>query len=554
MEPRRVVLLLLMVVWTTVSLMGRERPNVVLILADDLGYSDLGCYGGEIQTPNLDRLAENGLRFPQFYNTARCWPTRAALLTGYYAQQVRRDRIPGYSGRSGGGGLRPSWALLLPEYLKTSGYRSYHSGKWHLDGMPLRGGFDRSYYLKDQGRFFNPKTHFLNDAPLPAVVPDEGFYGTTEIASRAIEQLAAHAQDHSKTPFFMYLAFTAPHFPLHALPEDIAVYDGRYDQGWESIRQQRWDRQRALGIPFGAAGPGGASDRGAYREVVERPSPVETKVGPPYAFPEHLEKLGDGEVNRPIPWEALDRQQQAFQAAKMEAHAAMVHRMDIEIGRVFDQLRSTGSWENTLILFLSDNGASAEIMVRDDGHDPEAPAGSAATYLCLGPGWSTVSNTPFRRHKTWTHEGGIRTPCIMHWPAGLAETGHWFERPHHVIDLAPTIFQVAGVSVGGRDAPEFPGESIAAALENAQYREPRALWWLHEGNRAFRQGVWKAVAEEGSEWELYHLASDPFETRDLARREPKRLEALRIDWARMNADFLDLANRSESQNLRDPRP
>ncbi|MDA0285325.1 MAG: sulfatase-like hydrolase/transferase, partial [Planctomycetota bacterium] len=199
-----------------------QQPNVLLILADDLGFSDLGCYGGEISTPNLDMIAGNGLRFSQFYNTARCWPTRSALLTGYYAQQIRRDTLPGIT--SGSRGTRPDWAVLVPRLLKSAGYRSYHTGKWHIDGMPLANGFDHSYYLKDQGRFFNPTQHWIDDVPLPPVKKNSGFYATTALADHAVEVLQDHAEQHSDKPFFQYLAFAAPHFPLHALPEDIAVY------------------------------------------------------------------------------------------------------------------------------------------------------------------------------------------------------------------------------------------------------------------------------------------------------------------------------------------
>jgi len=228
------------------SATASDKPNVVIILADDLGFSDLGCYGGEIETPNLDRLAKNGLRFTQFCNTARCWPTRAAMLTGYYAQQVRRDTLPGIP--SGGRGKRPAWARLLPDMLKPLGYRSYHSGKWHLDGMPLKTGFDRSYYLRDQGRFFNPRVHYEDDHQLPPVKPGTGYYATTSIADHAVKCLKEHHEKYSDAPFFHYLAFTAPHFPLHALPEDIARYRERYRQGWGLIRTRRWERMKSMGL------------------------------------------------------------------------------------------------------------------------------------------------------------------------------------------------------------------------------------------------------------------------------------------------------------------
>ncbi|HZW31583.1 MAG TPA: sulfatase-like hydrolase/transferase, partial [Isosphaeraceae bacterium] len=409
------------------SLLARQqprRPNIVMILADDLGYSDLGCYGGEIRTPHLDGLAAGGLRFTQFYNTARCWPSRAAVLTGYYAQQVRRDVVPGVP--SGGKGTRPKWAKLLPEMLRPLGYRSYHAGKWHVDGMPLANGFDRSYHLEDLGRYFHPRVLFEDDRKLPPVEPGAGYYTTIAIADHAITYLKEHAVRHGEQPFFLYLAFNAPHFPLQARPEDIAPYRGRYREGWEVVRAQRWKRIQELGLVSGPL------------------SAVERQVGPPYPFPDALKVLGPGEVNRPIPWSDLTEFQRGFQATKMAIHAAMVDRMDQEIGRVLAQLRAMGAFEDTLIVFLSDNGASAEIMVRDDGHDPAAPAGSAASHLCLGPGWSTVANTPFRRHKTWVHEGGIATPLIVHWPRGLTARGELRHNPGHVIDLVPTLRDVAG--------------------------------------------------------------------------------------------------------------
>ena len=269
------------------------HPNIILILADDLGYSDLGCYGSEIETPHLDGLANEGLRFTQFYNTARCWPTRAALLTGYYAQQVRRDGFPNKreaNGRNyGGRGERPGWARLLPDMLRPLGYRSYHSGKWHLDGMPLATGFDRSYYLRDQGRFFSPQVHWEDDVKLPAVERGTGFYGTTAIADHALKCLQDHAENHADQPFFHYLAFTAPHFPLHGLPEDIARYADRYSAGWEAMRSGRFEQQQSINLLSASL------------------SAVELELGPPYDFPDALVTLGAGEVNRPLPWGRPDR-------------------------------------------------------------------------------------------------------------------------------------------------------------------------------------------------------------------------------------------------------
>jgi arylsulfatase A-like enzyme len=504
---------------------GPARPNIVIILADDLGYSDLGCYGGEIRTPRLDGLAAGGVRFTQFYNTARCWPSRAAVLTGYYAQEVRRDLVPGI--KSGGNGTRPPWAKLLPERLRPLGYRSYHSGKWHVDGMPLADGFDHSYYLDDLGRYFHPRILFEDDRKLPPVAPGTGYYTTAAIADHAIGYLADHSANHRDRPFFLYLAFNAPHFPLQAPPEDIARYRGRYGEGWEAARAERWKRIQDLGLVRG------------------RLSDVERAVGPPYDFPKDLARLGPGEVNRPMPWSTLTDEQRAFQAAKMEIHAALVDRMDREIGRVLDQLRAMGAWDDTLILFLSDNGASAEIMVRDDGHDPSAPAGSAASHLCLGPGWSTVANTPFRRHKTWVHEGGIATPLIAHWPRGIAARGELRRDPGHVIDFVPTILDAAGVprpDRGPKDAakesiPPLPGESLLPAFARDASVTHDAIWWEHEGNRAIRVGDWKLVAAKDKPWELYDLAGDRTETRDLANQQPEKVRELAEHWRRLHDEF-----------------
>lgn len=500
----------------SVNAESSDRPNILLIMADDLGFSDLGCYGGEIDTPNLDALAQNGLRFTQFHNTARCWPTRAALLTGYYPQQVRRDTLPGIP--SGGRGKRPAWAPLLPKMLEPLGYRSYHSGKWHIDGMPIENGFDRSYYLKDQGRYFNPKVHWENDKKLPPVQPGSGYYGTTAIADHAIKYLKEHQSQHADKPFFQYLAFTAPHFPLHALPEDIARYRDKYRIDWEDVRRQRWQRQNEMGIVDGAL------------------SDVERNIGPPYDFPEHLKLLGPGEVNRPLPWKELSDEQRDFQAAKMAIHAAMVDRVDQEIGRVLEQLRAMDAFENTLIFFLSDNGASAEIMVRADGHDPSALPGSAASYLCLGPGWSTTCNTPFRRHKTWVHEGGTATPLIVHWPNGITARGQLRHNPGHVIDIVPTVLEVAGARPSD-SRPSRPGRSLVPVFAKDDTVEHKYFWWLHEGNRAIRVGDWKLVAAKGDPWELYNLRSDRAETNNLANRFPDKVQALERGWQKRLTQF-----------------
>src|SRR5262249_44188472 len=277
----------------------------------------------------------------------------------------------------------------------------------------------------------------------------------------------------------------------HAPTEDIARYSGRYHEGWEVIRAGRWKRIRDLGLVAGEL------------------SDVEREVGPPYHFPAALEALGPGEVNRPLDWDDLTDQQRAFQATRMTLHAGMADRLDREVGRVLDQVRAMGAFEDTIVVFLSDNGASAEIMVRDDGHDPAAPPGSAASHLCLGPGWSSVANTPFRRHKTWVHEGGIATPLIVHWPNGLRARGELRHNPGHVLDIAPTILDAARVprppTWKGHAVPPSPGRSLIPAFERVGTVTHDELWWEHEGNRAIRKGNWKLVAAKDAPWELFDL-------------------------------------------------
>ncbi len=492
------------------------RPNILVILADDLGFSDLGCYGGEIATPHLDALATGGLRYTQFYNTARCWPTRAAILTGYYAQQVHFDELPG-AGKSDRS--RPKWSRLITEYLRPLGYRTYHSGKWHIDGKPVQSGFNRSYWTEDYNRNFAPQQHYLDDLPLPPVEPGTGYYSTTAIADRTIEFLQQHAAQHEKEPFFAYMAFICPHFPLHAPAGDIARYDGKYDLGWDEVRRARWQRiEKSLDLPG---------------EL----SPREPKIGPPHNNPKARQELGPREVWNELAWAELTADQQAFQAAKMQVHAAMVDRMDQEIGRVVNQLRAMNALDNTVIFFLSDNGASAEIMIRGDGNDASASAGSAETFLCLGPGWSNAANTPFRRHKSWVHEGGIATPLIIHWPVGIATRGEVRQTVGHVIDLAPTIVHLAGGTwPADTNAPPSPGRDISPTFSTDAPLD-RTLWWLHEGNRAVRKGNWKLVAARGEPWELYNLATDRAENRNLAAEDPEKVRELDQLWSEMAKQF-----------------
>ncbi len=493
----------------------KSRPNVLIFLADDLGFSDIGCYGGEISTPNLDALASGGLRFTQFYNTARCWPTRSALLSGYYPQQIRMDPPKG---------RLPQWTRLLSHELKPAGYRAYHSGKWHVNGAPkilADGGFDKSYDMTDQNRYFSPQNNHEDDRQLPPVPRGSGYYATTAIADHAIQCLKDHAQNHASAPFFSYVAFISPHFPLHALKEDIDLYRDRFLEGWDVVRERRWNRLKEAGIVSC-----GLSAR-------------DPQFHPRYFKKEVLETLGPGEVEASCAWADLNPEQKRFQATKMAIHAAMVHRMDREIGRVLDQVRAMSALENTVVMFLSDNGADATIMVRGDGHDPSADPGSAATFLCLGPGWASASNAPFRRHKVWVHEGGISTPLIVHWPAGVRARGELRHTPGHVVDLLPTILELTGIAPISVDGPARPGRSLVPALAADVAVPHDFIYYHHEGNRALRMGDWKLVSyrENGDAWELYDLKTDRCEMRDVWSDQPQRARSMADRWSQLTAQY-----------------
>jgi arylsulfatase len=475
------------------------KPNVLLIMADDMGFSDARCYGGDIETPNLDALAAGGIRFTQHYSTGRCWPSRACILTGYYAQHIRRDKMTGIRM-----GNRPAWAPLLPELLKPTGYRCYHSGKWHIDGKPTECGFDRSWgrhkFGCDWDRFFSSEI--------------------VAIADHAIQCLKLHEKNHASKPFFQYVAFYSPHFPLHALKKDIDHYRHAYLAGWDVIRQKRWKRMRRMGI--------------VNCVLSER----DTDIIPNWNFkPEKLEQqIGPGEAPYAVAWDSLTQRQKQFQATKMAIHAAMIHRMDAEIGRIVQKLKDMGAYQNTLILFASDNGASAEQIIRGDGHDKSAAPGSAKSYLCLGPGWSTAANTPLRLHKHWNHEGGISSPCIVHWPTGISARGELRHDPSHFIDFAPTVLDLVGAvwpkTYKGKKGPEHPGISLVPAFAKNGSVRHKSLWWCHGGNRAIRVGDWKLTMRSRNEdtWELYNLKNDRCEMNDLASKFPDKVRTLAERW------------------------
>ncbi|HUS07419.1 MAG TPA: arylsulfatase [Bryobacteraceae bacterium] len=499
---------------------GSRKPNFVVILADDMGYSDAACYGGDIDTPNLDKLAAGGLRFTQAYSTARCGPSRNCLLTGYYAQQTAADVMtPGNT---------PRWTRFLPEYLKPLGYRSYHSGKWHIKFKAMKegAGFDRSFMLLDENRYFPPRLLHLNEQPLPPIRPDEKFYLTNAIGDHGVRFLQEHSAGHPNDPFLLYLAFTSPHFPLHALQEDIDRYKDRFSEGWDAAREKRFQRMRRMGV------------------VNCELSPLEPGERPRWSTPdsELLAKIGPGEVTRAVAWSTLTPAQKNLQRTKMAIHAAMVTCMDRQIGRVVEQLRSTNQLDNTVILFLSDNGASAEQIIRGDGHDASAPAGSRASYLCLGPGWASASNTPFRLHKSYVHEGGIASPLIVHWPAGIGDKGALRHDPCHFIDVLPTLTGLAGgdpAASAEPGAPPLPGKTLAPAFSKSGVVTRDYLYFNHSNNRAIRVGDWKLVAAGTSgPWELYDLGKDRSEQGNLVADQPGRVRQLSQLWQQRDTEFV----------------
>ena len=490
------------------NLYAAEAPNILLILADDLGYSDLGSYGGEIDTPNLDRLAADGLRFSQFYNTGRCWPTRASLMTGLYPHQANHGMIFGQTAPRGYQGTRKTDGLMISEILKPAGYRTYQLGKWHLgknrpklnDTWPLARGFDHSYLAVTLQNYHNPAllyddTQAIKRPGGPAPMGDGSYYLTSALTDRTIAYLKEHATDHPDKPFFIYLAYTAPHFPLHALPEDIDRFRGRYRKGWDTVRQERHERMEKLGL-------------------------VKTGLSP-----------RDPDAR---PWESLTSAEKDSWDTRMAIYAAMIYRMDIGVGRIVEQLKKMDAFENTLILFLSDNGSSAEYIVRGDRHDPNAPPGSGGSYLCLEVGWSNASNTPLRMHKSWVHEGGIATPLIAHWPDGIAARGAITHQTGHVIDILPTIADLADALIPeeyeGHALPRSPGKSLAPVFQGRQRAAPDFLFWEHIGNKAIRKGDWKLVKEHNGPWELYNLDTDRSEVHDLSGSHPGIVDALAGQW------------------------
>ncbi len=503
-----------------------SRPNVVLILNDDMGFSDIGCYGGEVRTPHLDRLAGGGVRMTQFYNTARCCPSRASMLTGLYPQQADVGHMVSDDGVDGYLGDLNADTVTIAEAMKHAGYATYMSGKWHVtrhvDGpkhnWPRQRGFDRFYgIITGASDYFDPST--LTRENEPVETPGGEYYFTDAISDEAVGYIRGHAEARPDTPFFAYVAYTAPHWPLHAPAEDIERYAGRFDRGWDVLRAERVERMVEMGI-----------------------------IDPDW-------RLTDRDPSQPE-WEAAE--DKAWQAKRMEVYAAQIDRMDQGIGRIVEALEQTGQLDNTLILFLADNGGCAEelgprsdewiaghygqTITRDGrriryGNDPAIMPGGQDTYQSCGIPWANVSNTPFRLYKHWVHEGGIATPLIAHWPAGISDSGALRHQPGQLPDIMATCLDVAGAvypeQYAGHEVQPLEGFSLRPIFaDRASDRE--VLYWEHEGNKAVRRGKWKLVCRHPGGWELYDIEADRTETADLAGENPDvvaELAGLYDAWA-----------------------
>ncbi len=507
------------------------RPNIVLIMADDMGYSDAGCYGGEIATPNLDSLAENGLRFRQFYNCARCCPTRASLMTGQYPHKVGLR----WNGRS----LTRN-GITIAEALKGAGYNTAMAGKWHLsftpqlkDGRlhqkwldhrydpkrpfapletyPVNRGFDEHYgVIWGVINYWDPFS--LVDGEKAVKEVSEDYYFTDAVTARSVDYIKQMSE--GERPFFLYVAHCAPHWPLHARAEDIAKYEGRYREGWDKLRAERYERMVEMGL--------------VDKEVTELPE---------------VQDRGNE-------WEKLNDEEKALQAKKMTVHAAMIDRVDQGIGDIVKTLKETGQFENTVIMFLCDNGASPEIPTRP-GYDRSGwtrdgqkiryqgltDVGPQTTYTGIGPAWASASNTPFRYWKKESYEGGCHTPLVVHWPAGLkAKGGSLTDEVGHVMDIMPTCLELARVRYPdrykGHDSTELDGKSLLPILKGGGREGHEQLFFEHEGGRAVREGNWKLVALKNEKWRLYDLSKDRTEMHDLAADRPERVKRMSADWAR----------------------
>ncbi len=528
-----------------------QRPNIIVIMSDDMGYSDLGCYGGEINTPNLDALAKGGVRFTQFYNTARCCPTRASLLTGLYPHQAGIGHMMEDKGHDGYRGDLNEQCVTMAEALRPASYATYAVGKWHVTkavnpkseaekhNWPMQRGFDRFYgTITGGGSFWDPST-LTRDNTMTTIYadaeyqPKEQFYYTDALSDNAVKFIG---ENQATKPFFMYLTYTAAHWPMHARERDIAKYKGKYDLGYAPMRKARYERMKKMGLidPRWALSP----PAGEWDKVKDK----------------------------------------AWEARTMEVYAAMIDSMDQGIGRIIAELKRRGQFDNTLILFMQDNGACAEVTGRNlagpnapnsyharpdqavypavakdaqhyfasmpkqtrDGRavilGPNVLAGPDDTFIAYGQGWANASNTPFREYKHWNHEGGISSPLIAHWPKGIATKQHnqYIKTPSHLIDIMATVVDVGAAKYPtehkGQQIQPMEGVSLRPAFTGKTIQRAQPIFWEHEGNRAIRAGQWKLVAKENQPWELYDIAADRSEMNNLADKQPEQVKELSAQW------------------------
>ncbi len=521
-------------------------PNIVLIMADDMGYSDIGCYGGEIRTPHLDKLAAHGLRFTQFYNTARCCPTRASLLTGLYPQQAGIGHMVNDRGTPAFKGDLSKRAVTIAEALKGAGYSTYMSGKWHVTpyvieepekhNWPLQRGFDRFFgMISGAGSLYDPRSLTAENE---YVAPREGFYCTTDFTNYAIQCIDEHQRSN---PFFLYLSYTAAHWPMHAPAEAVAKYKGAYDRGWDVLRRERYQRMKKMGL-----------------------------INPDWPLSPR-----DSFV---APW-SNDIPDRDWELANMEVYAAMVELMDAGIGRVVDALKVKGIFENTLIFFLQDNGACAEELQWVSGEmaaedlKPMSPGqlqtkmiptitrdgkpvkvmrdawpGPPDGYTAYGLNWANASNTPFREYKHWVHEGGISTPLIVHWPARISDQGALRSVPSHLIDIMSTCVDVGGgaypANYDGHEIIPMEGKSLVPVFDRDTL-DRQAIYWEHEGNRAVRMGKWKLISKASKKhsfiwdqvdklplehWELFDMDADRTELNDVSDQHLELVKQMASMW------------------------
>lgn len=494
-------------------------PNIVVIMADDMGYSDIGCYGGEIDTPNLNRMADEGMRFTQFYNNAKCAPTRASLLTGLYSQQCGVHNNP----------VVMKNCTTIAEVLGAAGYRTYMAGKWHSAELPTDRGFDRYYGLADGcANYFNPGEQRDGEAApaeknyprrwsedgkvkQPYTPKNPDFYATDAFTDHALEYLDTHPKD---KPFLLYLAYTAPHYPLQAPEAEIAKYRGKYKIGWDQLRDERHTRMIDMGIVDKAWSLAPRDPHVPSWADLENPDAWGTKG---YVSSKSgglsLESARDRDM-----WDL-----------KMAVYAAMVDRMDQNIGRLLAKLEALGVEDNTLVLFLSDNGGCAELRHAT----PDVPPGPVNSYRTVDPPWAQAQNTPFRKYKRWDHEGGISTPLIAHWPKTITP-GTITTQPGHLIDFMATFIDIANAkypdTFAGKPIPPLEGKSLLPIFRGEDRAGHDYICWQFSDSRAIRQGKWKLV-QGGGPWELYDMDADRTEVNDLAAQFPERVAAMAALWS-----------------------